>query len=93
MLLRRYMLTNQNKLQGHENHYVVWGGDFNQHHPMWDRDKDTCLFTTKAFEEAGMLINLEMELNMYIALTKRYPHAQTHGHETILQARQCFLHE
>ena len=40
-MLRRHMQDNQNNQQGQQKIHVIWGGDFNHHHPMWDRDKDT----------------------------------------------------
>jgi len=40
---------------------------------MWDRDKDTHLFTKKAIEEAEELINLVVDQEMYMPLPKGIP--------------------
>ena len=47
-----------------------WGSDFNWHHPMWDKDEDTHLFTAKALEDVGELINLLMDQEVVIPLPK-----------------------
>jgi Endonuclease-reverse transcriptase len=52
---------------------VLWGGDFNCNHPMWDRDKDTHLFMAKALEDAEELINLVAEQEMCMTLPKDIP--------------------
>ena len=49
------------------------GGGFNQHHPMWDRDEDSPLFTTKALKDAGELIELVVDQDMFMALPKGIP--------------------
>ena len=36
---------------------LLWGGDFNQHHPLWDNDEEECLFTLQAMREADVLIS------------------------------------
>jgi len=71
--LRRHMQDNQNNQQDQQKIHVLWEGDFNHHHPMWDRDKDTHLFTKKAIEEAEKLINLVANQEMYTPLPKGIP--------------------
>jgi hypothetical protein len=40
---------------------------------MWDGDKDMCLFTTKALEDAGKLIELVTEQDVVMLLPKGIP--------------------
>jgi hypothetical protein len=71
--LRQYMQGNRNGLQEQQDCHVLWGGDFNQHHPMWDKDEDTHLFTAKALEDMGELINLVADQEMCMLLPKGIP--------------------
>jgi exonuclease III len=43
--LDRYLRMNNDKGYGNNNKYMLWCGDFNRHHPMWDRPEDTDHFT------------------------------------------------
>jgi len=47
--------NNTNIAQG-EN--IIWLGDFNRHHPMWELSGNTHLFTAANLDAAGVLINL-----------------------------------
>jgi hypothetical protein len=61
------------KIRGDDNSYVIWAGDFNRHHPLWDRDEDTHLFTGEARRAAERLINLVAEHDMEMILPKGIP--------------------
>ena len=52
---------------------MIWAGDFNRHHPLWDRDEDTHLFSRPALRAAENLIGLLAEHNMEMALPKGIP--------------------
>ncbi|KAG2108904.1 uncharacterized protein F5147DRAFT_529760, partial [Suillus discolor] len=43
---------------------VIWLGDFNRHHPMWELANNTHLFTAANLDAAGTLINLLALYNM-----------------------------
>ena len=53
--------------------YSMWCGDFNQHHPMWDEERNCHLFTAQALEESLKLITLAADHDMYMALPKDIP--------------------
>jgi Endonuclease-reverse transcriptase len=72
-VLRRSKHENWARPQGQQKHHILWGGDFNCHHLMWDGDEDTCLFTAKALEDAGELIELVAEQDMVMLLPKGIP--------------------
>jgi hypothetical protein len=54
-------------------HYVIWAGDFNRHHPRWDEERNRHLFTAKALEDAQYLIDILDEHNLDMALPKDVP--------------------
>ena len=53
--------------------HIVWAGDFKRHHLMWDKETDDRLFTTRALEDAGKLIEMLADLDLKMALPKRQP--------------------
>lgn len=55
---------------------MLWAGDFNRHHLLWDRDEDTHLFTGRAEQAAEKLINLLAEYDMAMPLPKGIPTLQ-----------------
>jgi Endonuclease-reverse transcriptase len=59
-------------IDGNDTH-MIWAGDFNRHHPLWDDDKDTHLFTTQALRNAEGIINLLAEHDMEMSLPKGIP--------------------
>ena len=55
---------------------MIWAGDFNRHHPLWDRDKDVRLFTPRATRAAEKLLDLVAEHSMAMLLPKGIPTLQ-----------------
>ena len=55
------------------NHYLVWAGDFNRHHPRWDEERNRQLFTARALDEAQLLIDILDEHHLNMALPKDVP--------------------
>ena len=41
--LRNYIQDNTNLILATDNHHMILAGDFNWHHPLWDRDEDVHL--------------------------------------------------
>ena len=58
-------------------HHLIWLGDFNRHHPYWDRPEDNRLFTKDAGKAAEILLKAVADLGMDMALAKGTP---THQH-------------
>jgi endonuclease/exonuclease/phosphatase family metal-dependent hydrolase len=67
--LERHMQTEHNArranpqqlAQGEEEvntEHIIWLGDFNRHHPMWELTSNSHLFTAANLDAAGVLINL-----------------------------------
>jgi hypothetical protein len=64
---------NTDRLCRTENHHMPWVGDFNRHHPLWDRDEDTHLFTRQATEREEGLIRLLADYDMEMAYKRESP--------------------
>jgi hypothetical protein len=47
-ILKRFIQDNSNTVLTTENHHMIWTGNFNRHHPLWDDDEDIHLFTQQA---------------------------------------------
>jgi Endonuclease-reverse transcriptase len=60
-----------------QDHHLIWLGDFNRHHPYWDRPEDNRLFTSEARDAAEILLKAVADLGMDMALAKGTP---THQH-------------
>ena len=74
--LGRYIQRNTNILTRSVNHHMIWAGDFNRHHPLWDRDEDLHLFTRQATRDAEGLISLLADYEMQMILPKGAPTLQ-----------------
>jgi hypothetical protein len=46
--LSLFLRNHAREIHSGERSHMIWAGDFNGHHPMWDRDEDTRLFTTQS---------------------------------------------
>ena len=55
---------------------MLWTGDFNRHHPLWDSDEDTHLFTQQAIRHAEDLIELIATYELEMPLPKGVPTLQ-----------------
>ena len=79
--LTRFHRTNHGTLIGNDTTsntaHVVWVGDFNRHHPAWDRPEDSRLFTRETLEAAETLIKATADLQLDMALPAGIP---THHH-------------
>lgn len=72
-LLDRYIGQNKGKICTKIDDYMIWAGDFNRHHPLWDEERNAHLFTRKALDDAQVLIEMVAEHNMIMALPKDLP--------------------
>jgi ribonuclease HI len=71
--LRQYIQDNPNIILATDNHHMLWAGDFNRHHPLWDRDEDVHLFSQQANRFAEGLIDLIATYELVMALPKGVP--------------------
>ena len=68
--LYNYLAANRLMLANGNDTHMIWAGDFNRHHPLWDDDKDIHLFTRQALRDAEGIINLIADHNMEMVLPK-----------------------
>src|SRR5882672_434169 len=63
---------------------IIWVGDFNLHHPLWDETRNTHLFTRTNLEKVQCLIDASAKLDLQMALPKGTPtlHASATGNYT-----------
>ena len=71
--VREFIRVNRNEVLSRPDDHLIWAGDFNRHHPLWDDELDDRLFTPRALEDAGILIEILADLNLKMALPRGQP--------------------
>jgi hypothetical protein len=59
--------------QQNNNNYLIWAGDFNRHHPLWDEERNIQLFTNRNIDEAQVLLDIVNDNNLEMALPQGKP--------------------
>ena len=75
--LERFIATNIREVRPTVNDHMIWLGDFNRHHPLWDEERNGHLFTNSALESAQKLISLLADYGMTQSLPKDIPTLQS----------------
>ena len=57
--------------------HMFWLGDFNRHHPLWDEERNSHLFTRSVLDDAQKLLDLLADYGMTQALPKDLPTLQS----------------
>jgi endonuclease/exonuclease/phosphatase family metal-dependent hydrolase len=83
--LKNFLRNQADEFAAGGNRHMIWAGDFNRHHPLWDRDEDEHLFTAPARRAAEKLIGLLSDHDMVMLLPKDTP---THAVQAFLEAGQ-----
>ena len=65
----------QNNNQPH-NAQMIWLGDFNRHHPQWDKPQNSHLFTQANLDVAHTLIDAMEQYNLHMMLPEHIPTLQ-----------------
>jgi Endonuclease-reverse transcriptase len=68
--LRNFVHNKQDTLLGGDNSHLIWAGDFNWHHPLWDRDEDDRFFTPQALRDADTLVEMIANEGLEMVLPK-----------------------
>ena len=78
-LLSNYYSRNRARMEQAEvgTANVIWLGDFNRHHPLWDDPNDDWLFTPEAMDAMEVLIEAIADIGLELALPSGTP---THQH-------------
>ena len=74
--LRNFIQENAHDIHQNDNNHMIWAGNFNHHHLLWDKNKETHLFTRKATDAANGFIDLIGEFGLEMALPKDIPTLQ-----------------
>ncbi|CAA7260103.1 unnamed protein product [Cyclocybe aegerita] len=74
--LDTYLRDNAENIHFERSDHVVWAGDFNRHHQMWDKAEDTHLFTRETLQAADHLIDALIQHGMIMALPPGIPTLQ-----------------
>ena len=53
--------------------HTIWLGDFNRHHPFWDNNEDSRLFTREATKAADILIEATIKVGLGMVLPGGIP--------------------
>jgi len=72
---------------------VIWLGDFNHHHPLWDDPNNECLFTPEAMNAAEVLIEVIADTGLELALPSGTPTHQHNVTKSWSRLDQVFLSE
>jgi len=72
-VLDNFSKANTASLHVSDSDHVLWCGDFNCHHPLWDEDHNSHLFTAEAIREAEVLLSVISDHDMVMALPKDIP--------------------
>ena len=75
-IFNEYLNTHRQAMINGDDTHMLWAGDFNRHHPLWDDDKDVHLFTRQALRDAEGIINLIADHHMEMLLPKGIPTLQ-----------------
>jgi len=73
---------------------MIWLGDFNPHHPLWDKERNNHLFTAAALESSQKVLTILADHSMSQALPKDIPTLQSSstGNWTQLDNIFCTKH-
>ena len=74
--LNHHISTHRREFCRDEHDHVLWCGDFNRHHPLWDEERNHHLFTAKALDDAKLLIEMIADHNMTMSLPQGIPMLQ-----------------
>jgi hypothetical protein len=73
-LLTKFLEDNIHTIKPTENDHMIWLGDFNRHHPLWEEEQNLHLLTETYLNTAELLIHLLAEYGMQQALPKNWTH-------------------
>src|SRR6266481_1308585 len=76
-LISSFMARRSTAIVASEEDHMVWCGDFNRHHPLWDEERNKHLFMASASAATQTLITLLEDNNMVMLLPKGTPTPQS----------------
>jgi hypothetical protein len=73
--------------------HTMWMGDFNWHHPLWDKPRNAHLFTTENLDLTQLLLNMLGRHNMKMALPAFIPTLRSHSTGNHMRVDNLFCTE
>jgi hypothetical protein len=73
--LQCFLITQESTIANKPDDYILIGGNFNKHHPLWENNKNTKLLSPSAIKKAEILIDLLTEHDFEMALPPDIPHS------------------
>ena len=75
--IEQFMLEHVASVRPNPQDHMVWLGDFNRHHPLWDESSNSHLFTSLALTAAQKLIDLLADYGLTQILPRNKPTLQS----------------
>ena len=72
-LLNNYLRTHTATTTPGPSNHMFWCGDFNCHHPLWDKEHNRHLFTAAALRDSEVLLGIVADHGMVMALPRDIP--------------------
>lgn len=73
--------------------HMIWMGDFNRHHPMWDETRNHHLFTSGNLDAAQKLLDLLANYDMRMVLPHGIPTLEATGTKNFTRPDNVFCNE
>lgn len=71
--VRKYLDSNITPIRPTAHDHMIWLGDFNRHHPLWEEERNNHLLTNQHIDHAQPLLELIADHGMIMALPKDSP--------------------
>ena len=72
-----FLADNIRTLRPSDNDHLLWMGDFNRHHPLWDEDRNNHLFTPAALTSSQKILDILADYGLTQLLPKDIPTLQS----------------
>ena len=91
--LGQAICNNHHHILGRSTDCMIWCGDFNRHHAMWDEAQNHHLFTASALLAANELISHVAEFNLVMTLPAGLPTLQAMNTKNWTRVDNVFMSE
>ena len=72
-----FLANNIRALRPRDDDHLLWLGDFNRHHPLWDEDRNNHLFTPAALASSQKILDILADYGLTQLLPKDIPTLQS----------------
>ena len=72
-----FLVSNIRTLRPNDNDHLLWIGDFNRHHPLWDENRNNHLFTPAALASSQKILDILADYGLTQLLPKDIPTLQS----------------